>query len=125
MVLSGSNSIFDSSSNTLAVAAAISGSGALTKTGTGVLVLSGTDTYSGGTIVLSGKLKITSPASLRDGSALTIGALATTKFAASVVPESQAAGETKPVPEPGTLAIMAVGACAAVACRQLTRRQLN
>ena len=47
----------------------ISGSGSLTKSAAGLLVLSGTDTYTGGTIVTAGKLMLTSSPPWRPGRA--------------------------------------------------------
>ena len=43
------------------------GTVALTKVGTGTLVLSGTDSYSGGTVVLGGRLRVMDPDVLPDG----------------------------------------------------------
>ena len=94
---------------------ALSGPGSLTKVGTGTLVLSGTDTYSGGTIVLSGKLKVMDAYSLLDGSNLSVGT-SLGLFQDAIVPAapiptapipSAAAGPPAPVPEPGTLALVA------------------
>jgi autotransporter-associated beta strand protein len=50
--------VFDSGTNTVALAGGIgnSGSGLLTKTGSGSLILNGTNSYSGGTIVSNGTL---------------------------------------------------------------------
>jgi autotransporter-associated beta strand protein len=52
------------SANTLTVSAPISGSSSLTKDGTGTLVLSGTNTYSGSTTITAGKLSVSSEANL-------------------------------------------------------------
>ena len=74
--------------------------------GSGVLVLSGTNTYGGGTIVTAGKLIVTNPAALPSGGSLAVGANAATIFGGPVVPDSQAAT----VPEPSTLALLALAA---------------
>ncbi|HEY5039576.1 MAG TPA: autotransporter domain-containing protein, partial [bacterium] len=47
--------------------------GSLTKMGTGTLTLSGTDTYSGGTVVLQGTLAVASPGALGTGLVLVNG----------------------------------------------------
>jgi autotransporter-associated beta strand protein len=81
----------------------------LKKTGNGTLVLSGTDTYTGGTIVAQGTLIVQNAKAIADGTSLTVGnALA---FPAPVVPASA-------VPEPGTWAILAAG----IACLMVYRR---
>ena len=58
--------------NTFTVSETISGSGGLTKLGSGTLVLSGADTYTGQTVVALGKLNVegslTSPVALTGGS---------------------------------------------------------
>ena len=46
----------------------------ITKTGSGTLVLSGANTYSGGTTVLAGVLQVTSSDALPAGGSLTVGA---------------------------------------------------
>ena len=83
----------------------------LTLTGSGTLYLTGTNTYSGGTVVTGNtELIVTNKAALLDGSNLTVGnALAF----APVIPSPGAPGAAAPVtpvPEPGTLALVAVGA---------------
>ncbi len=88
---------------------------ALTMNGSGMLVLSGTNTYSGGTTVVNGTLVATSPAALRDGSSLTVGNPSSFGLAA-IVGSPAAAGQfassvpaLQPVPEPGTVALLAAG----------------
>ena len=93
---------------------------ALTKTGFGTLVLSGSNnTYSGGTDVEYGTLEANYSDSLPYGSSLTVGYQGTVVFAApsgagaSMIATSSRvaspAGATAPVPEPGTLALLAAG----------------
>ncbi len=101
---------FDTGAMKITDSGSISGSGmALMKTGTGTLVLSGTNTYNGGTIVTAGKLIVTTPNAILDGTNLTIGANAAAIFAAPTVGAPAASGESAPtpVPEPGALALVA------------------
>ena len=82
----------------------------LTEDGGGLLILSGTDTYSGGTTVDAGTLVVASGSALADGSSLTIGAGATMIFDPSAVAApvlSSAALQINPVPEPGSLVLLA------------------
>lgn len=58
---------------TMTIAAAIGGTGGFTKTGTGTLVLSGTNSYAGGTVVDAGTLRATSTTALGSDS-LTLNA---------------------------------------------------
>ena len=83
---------------------------------TGTLLLSGTNTYSS-TEVLAGTLIVQQPYSLLDGSSLTVGNAAA--FAGAVVVGGQAA---TPVPEPGTLALLAGGGAAVVLLVRRKRR---
>ncbi|MCS7032999.1 MAG: autotransporter-associated beta strand repeat-containing protein [Phycisphaerae bacterium] len=53
-----------SASHTFSIASNLSGSGSLTKDGPGVLVLSGTNSHTGGTILRAGKLAITSSSNI-------------------------------------------------------------
>ena len=103
----------------------------LTLDGPGTLILSGTNSYSGGTTVNGGVLYLTSSASLPSGSSLTVAAGGTLIFDPSVAmspPGGDAAGESvslpsavSPVPEPGTLAILAVAAICCLAARSWRR----
>jgi fibronectin-binding autotransporter adhesin len=93
--------------------------------GGGELLLSGTNTYSGGTLVESGTLVLASPAAILDGSSLLVGADASSIFG-GVVPSAAGAAA---VPEPGTMALLAaavVFAAGWAASRRggLTRRRL-
>jgi autotransporter-associated beta strand protein len=95
----------------------------LLKTGSGELILSGSDDYTGGTDVEAGTLVLDSNTALLSGSSLTVGANATSIFGASEggsVPNVTAATA---VPEPGTLMLLAFGALGLLA-RALRRRPL-
>ncbi|MCP5979034.1 autotransporter-associated beta strand repeat-containing protein, partial [Klebsiella pneumoniae] len=63
----------------------ISGTGALAKTGTGTLVLSGTNAYTGGTVVSAGTLQVAADSNLGGAGGLTLAnaTLATTADMAS------------------------------------------
>jgi autotransporter-associated beta strand protein len=91
----------------------ISGGGSLAKTGTGTLILSGSDTYSGGTRVDAGTLIATGNNSLPAGGSLTVGAGGTLIFDSSQT--SAPASTISPVPEPRTLVLLAAGVLAAFA----------
>lgn len=64
-VANGGNLMFSQTTTSL-VPAAISGSGSLTQNGSGVLELSGANTYSGNTMVLQGTLALTNNGSISD-----------------------------------------------------------
>ena len=72
-----SSGIVDTLTNTLNLPGTISGAGALTKIGSGILTLSGSNNYSGGTILDAGTVQITNNASLGVGT-LTFNAAGTT-----------------------------------------------
>ncbi len=81
---------------------------------TGTLLLSGSNTYSS-TEVLGGTLVVQHPYSLLDGSSLTVGNAASTDFA-SMAPA------VAPVPEPGTLTLLAAGGAAVLLLVRHRRR---
>ena len=63
---------FNTSGNTLTVNAAIGGPGSVTQTGSGELILAGSNTYTGGTLISGGMLDITSPSELPSSGLVTI-----------------------------------------------------
>jgi len=82
--------------------------GGLIKAGTGTLILSGTNTYSGGTFVNDGTLEVTNSNTIAAGTDLTIGD--STAFA-PVIPDLSANSPAgSPAPEPGTPTLLGVGA---------------
>ena len=87
----------------------------LTKVGSGTLILSGSNTYQGGTDVEAGTLAITTASALPDGTSLTVAAGGTFVFDPSLLTGSPvtggavSAGAIAAVPEPGTMALLAVG----------------
>ena len=83
LTLIGGSRTIDTAAGNVTIAGGIGQSGGgfgITKTGPGTLVLSGADTYSGGTTVLAGVLRIENADSLPDGSSLTVGAGAGAAF---------------------------------------------
>jgi len=87
----------------------------LVKAGNGTLMLSGTNTYSGGTTVAAGALIVTNSYSLPDGHSLIVGAGGVLIFDPSAAFGSQIVGGASEatlavaVPEPGTLALLITG----------------
>ena len=95
----------------------------LLKSGAGTLILSGTDTYTGGTDVEGGTLQAMSSDAIPYGSSLIVGTNGTVEIgnplgagaamAHSVAFAAPSGAVVAAVPEPGTLALLAVGALAA------------
>ena len=56
LATAGNNAVFDTMNNALSLSAPLSGSGGLQKLGAGALVLFGSSSYSGGTVVSAGQL---------------------------------------------------------------------
>jgi autotransporter-associated beta strand protein len=93
----------------------------LTLNGPGKLVLSGTDSYTGGTYVSAGTLIAMNPAALASGSNLTVG---NATLFAPMIPDLAASGITpSSVPEPNSLALLTIGVCSAAAYRRLRSRR--
>jgi fibronectin-binding autotransporter adhesin len=91
------------------------GGASLTKTGAGTLILSGSNSYQGGTIVDAGTLIVDSPASLADGSSLTVGQGAAAIFS----PAGPSPAGVAAVPEPGTIMLLLTALWTAVGHRVL------
>ena len=64
VTISTGTATFDTQGNQITVAGVVSGSGGLTKLGTSILTLSGSNTYAGKTTVKQGMLRVASEASL-------------------------------------------------------------
>jgi autotransporter-associated beta strand protein len=94
------------------------GSLALTMSGAGTWTIDAFNSYSGLTSVLNGELIVANPAAIEDGGSLYVGSVAS--FFAPVVP--QEAAPVSPVPEPGTLALLAAGALTAAAALRRRKR---
>jgi autotransporter-associated beta strand protein len=90
-----------------------SGSAALIKTGSGTLILSGSDSYSGGTTVADGTLILSSAAAIPTGTSLTVGAggMFASDPAQAGAALAVAAGPAgaSAVPETSTLALLLTG----------------
>lgn len=78
---SGTGAEIDTNGFTATLSGAISGSGALNKSGTGTLILSGTNTYTGGTHVTAGTLSVESAGALAEATSLFVEAGATFNLA--------------------------------------------
>jgi fibronectin-binding autotransporter adhesin len=102
------NVVFDVGSNTLTLAGRVSGTGQLTKSGNGQLILSGPVTFHGGMTIAEGVAIVDSSADLPDGASLTIGAGATHIF--NGMQEFRAASEIHAVPEPSAVILLGLGA---------------
>ena len=85
----------------------IYGSFGITKVNNGLLELSGSNTYTGGTIVSDGTLVVTNDEAIADGTSLTVGN--PSAFPAAIVPSAAVPATVVPVPEPGTLGLFAAG----------------
>ena len=121
------------SADQLILGGQIGGTGGLTLAGSGSLILSGNEnTFSGGTTVAGGDLYVAQTGSLRDGSALIVGAggiflFDPTASGSSIDPGIAAdtgslAQSAAPVPEPSTLASLAAAVICCLAARGWRRR---
>jgi len=102
----------------------------LVKLGSGTLILSGSNTYTGGTFVNEGILAATDSHALPDNQSLTVGAGGTLIFDPSfsgssiiATPVSAASSAVSPVPEPGTIVLLLAAFGSAAACRRFSKRR--
>jgi autotransporter-associated beta strand protein len=105
------------------------GTFALVMSSNGTEVLSGSNTYTGGTTVAAGKLIVTSPAALPDRGDLNIGAASTLIFGSPIIdsppiPLPQSAAPAAVVPEPGALALLIAAGLAAAGVRCALLREI-
>jgi autotransporter-associated beta strand protein len=136
VTLTGSLSIAPTAGSTLEIdgnmSESSSGAGILALTDAGTLILGGSNGFTGGTVVTNGTLVLTNNEALAGGSSLTIGdASAFVGGANGANPGAVSFGLNEPlaaspsitpVPEPGTLALLAFGLCSAVVYRRFRRR---
>ncbi|MGO9114528.1 MAG: autotransporter-associated beta strand repeat-containing protein [Thermoguttaceae bacterium] len=123
----GGDSTVDTTGGSISLSGNLTGIGGLTKTGDGLLILSGSNSYRGNTIVALGTLDVTNSEALPDGVSLTVGAGGKLIFDSSMAggsPIISSAISPNAVPEPGTLALLGVAVCgAAVHQRVCSRRK--
>ena len=115
------NATIDTAGYTVTSSGNLSGPGNLIEAGGGKLILSGTNSYTGGTTVSGGTLVVTRSKGLADDSNLIIGdAAAFAPVVAANVPPG--GSPASPVPEPSMLALVA-SAAILLAAYQLRRRR--
>ena len=100
-------------------------------TGSGALTLSGTGTFTGGATVTDGTLIVTNPEGLLTGSNVSVGDQASLSLFGGVVPAGSSAwqavvgasGGASAVPEPGALALLIAGVVGAAGYFRFVRRR--
>ncbi len=113
LVLAGNLAVSTSVGNSLELTGNVSGEAAsLTLSGGGELILSGSDSYGGGTVVNAGTLYVTNSTALPNDTSLTVGAGGTFVFDPSlaVAPIADSPLAVNGVPEPSTIALLVAGA---------------
>ena len=80
VILDSSVTMLPAAGSKLTVSGGISGAGGLTVNAPGTVVLTGANSYRGGTVVSAGRLVLTNSSAIPDGSSLTVGADATSLF---------------------------------------------
>ena len=111
----------DSVNLTSLISGPLGGSGDLVLVGGGTLTLTGTNTYSGGTIVNTGTMIVTNPGAIADGTSLTVGDASQFPVPAPIVPAPLAGAAVASVPEPGSLLLLAAGGSLLIMVRRLRR----
>jgi autotransporter-associated beta strand protein len=119
----GSNVVFALSGDALTIASPLSGPGGLDEIGAGVLILEGSDSYGGETMVSGGTLDLLSRSALMAGSQLMVGANASEIFGV-VVQHNSLPDSAQSVPEPGTLLLFAAGMAVLAGCGRRWRTSL-
>jgi autotransporter-associated beta strand protein len=139
IALAGNLNVAPSAGSTLALSGDITESvvgSSLTLDDAGTLILSGSNSYTGGTVVSAGTLALLNTGALPDvgtsgyGTSLTVGAGGTVVFGPSLAGGAMVADETtagvvarpEVVPEPGTLALLLAALGSAAVCRRCSRR---
>jgi len=91
------------------------------------LILSGSDTYTGGTTVTAGALIVTSSNAIPSNTSLTVGAGGTLIFDPSQATTARitalSTSQVNPVPEPGTIALLTAAVCGSVVYRRMRLRR--
>ena len=134
IMLAGSLAVSMTSGGVLDLSGSVSEStigSALSLSGNGDLVLSGTGSYTGGTVVNGGTMYLTSSSGIAAGTSLSVAAGATFIYDPSVVASqlavpggrAAAAAAVAAVPEPGTLALLSVALWSAAIYRRFRRRK--
>ena len=111
MILTGDDcdATVDTAGYAVVFSGPLSGNGGLIKTDSGVLILSGSNSYSGGTYVTAGTLELLGGSALASGTSLIVGAEASAILSGAMAPQAATA-----VPEPGTLVLLAVAGLFAI-----------
>ncbi len=98
--------------------------------GSGQLILSGTNSYGGGTNVNAGILYVTNSSAIPGDKRLSVGAGGTFIFDpnspagnVATLAASPATSAVEAVPEPGTLALLTAAVCGAAVCQRLRSRR--
>jgi autotransporter-associated beta strand protein len=131
--LAGNLSVAPSAGTTLAINGNISQANlgtSLALNAPGTLILSGSNGYTGGTIVEQGTLLIASNNALVDGTSLTVGGGGGSLFTSAlpevvVTPMAGAVSGVAAVPEPETMALLAVALGGAAVCRLRVRCRIR
>ena len=112
----------DATAGTISLNGPVGGAGGILEIGSGILVLDGTGTYTGGTTVDSGELIVADNEAIEGGSSLEVGSdLAAFGMAIPAEVGHASVPVASPVPEPGTLTLLAVAACIARLYRRRRR----